>query len=125
MITNNTTSLQTIYISYYGALNNTVVVDGLTRGFEISSGDQVTISNTNIDLHNIIKYEENLPALSLSTLGHLISGDYNITIYAKQSQGWYNNSNIFYFRNDLNMHEAIFDGTILGYYSLDSLYQTP
>ena len=124
MITNNTTSLQTIYISYYGALNNTVVVDGLTRGFEISSGDQVTISNTNIDLHNIIKYEENLPALSLSTLGLLISGNYNITIYAKQSNGQYNNNN-FSFRNHENLYENIYDGTILGYYSLDSLYQIP
>ena len=122
-VTNNTTSSQNIYISYYGSLNNTIVVEGVIRGFEVSSGDQVTISNTNIDLHKIIKYEENLPALSLSTLGDLISGDYNITIYVKQSHGSYNNN--FYFRDNDNMNEAIFDGTILGYYSLDSLYQTP
>ena len=113
-LTNNTASSQNIYISYYGSLNNTIVVEGRMKGFEISSGNKVTISNSNIDLHNIIKYEENLPALSLSTLGDLISGNYNITIYAKQAYG---NHNI--------ITEAINDGTILGYYSLDSLYQTP
>ena len=113
---NNTSISQNIYISYYGALNNAVVVEGVIKGFEVSSGDQVTISNTNIDLHNIIKYEENLPALSLSTLGHLISGNYNIRIYAKQNTSQLNNE---------ALGQSIFDGTILGYYSLDSLYQTP
>ena len=102
------------------------VVEGIIKGFEIKSGEKITISNTNINLHDIIKYKENLPALSLNTWGNLITGNYNIKIYVKKSSGFFQTSaNYFSFNNFINKNEHILDGTILGYYSLDSLYKNP
>ena len=78
---------------------------------QIESGASLSISNKDYNFYNIIEYEIDFANLALHSLGYLTSGNYDIQIFAKE----YNSSESYY--------ENISEGKILGYYSLDSVYQ--
>jgi len=94
------------YFYYYGKLNNETVVYGETYSKTYAPGQERVFSNTNFDPYFIKEYfTDNSLMYSLNTIGHLISGNYEIGIEL---------------RNQIHGEEESICTV-----TLDSLYQTP
>ena len=75
-------SLHNIY--YYVKIDNQTVAYGQTHNFTLDSFDQTIISNINFNPYSIKSYHtDNELLYSLNSIGHLISGNYDIGIEIK------------------------------------------
>ena len=73
------------YLDYFAILNGDTVAVGKTHNYtDFPTGHKIVISNTNFDPYSIKEYfTDNSLIYSLNSIGHLISGDYEIGIELK------------------------------------------
>ena len=84
------------YLDYFAILNGDSVAVGKTHNYtDFPAGHQIVISNTNFDPYSIKEYfTDNSLIYSLNTIGHLMSGDYEIGIEMKYAASNYSMCNI-------------------------------
>ena len=73
------------YLDYFAILDGDTVAMGKTHNYtDFPTGQKIVISNANFDPYSIKEYfTDNSLIYSLNTIGHLMSGDYEIGIEMK------------------------------------------
>ena len=112
-----------ISIYYKGIINGERVIEGQIKPISLIPGEVKIISNVNFDPYSIWWYNNELNFINnLISIGHLLTGNYSIQIFANEFDELYGNESNYHNDSDSRPINSEYWWILTGYTSTDTLY---